>query len=325
MAIDAGKKRSYVVVQNGDVVKEEGYVDTTELGFTSIIPDCEGNTFILEAGTNLYPIVDILERYKNCKIVVAHPTAMKLIAKAPNKTDKNDAHKLLEAYNADYLPTSWLAPKDVREDRNLCSARDFMVRQRAGIKNRIRYEAQRYGINLGALTKKSFGNLEKSEHVTMRELAGLHKAYTERVSNLDNAVKDRAEENHYAKLIDTIPGIGYSSALSIASQIGDVQRFHNEFHFFSYIGLCPSTHQSGSKEWKGHLKAGNVTLRSTLIECVWMHIMHCKDSRLTATYYQLSRRMGPKKAAVACAKRLARVIYFMLIRDKPFSPYGVGR
>ena len=71
---------------------------------------------------------------------------MKLIAKAPNKTDKNDAHKLLEAYNANYLPTSWLAPKDVREDRNLCSARDFMVRQRAGIKNRIRYEAQRYGI-----------------------------------------------------------------------------------------------------------------------------------------------------------------------------------
>ena len=100
MAIDAGKKKSYVVVQDGSVVKEEVYVETTELGLTSIIPDCEGNTSILEAGRNHYPIVDILEQYKSCKIVVAHPTAMKLIAKAPNKTDKNDAHKLSDAYNA---------------------------------------------------------------------------------------------------------------------------------------------------------------------------------------------------------------------------------
>lgn len=325
MAIDAGKKRSYVVVQDGGVVKEEGYIETTDLGFASIIPNVEGSTFIVEAGRNLYPIVEILEQYRNCRIVVAHPTAMKLIAKAPNKTDKNDAHKLLDAYNADYLPASWLPPKEVREDRNICSAHDFIVKQRAAIKNRIRYEAQRYGIDLGTLTKKSLKELEISPHITLRELAILHEDYTERLSDFDYTIKERASLNHYAELIDTIPGIGYSSALSIASQIGDVHRFPSEFHFFSYIGLCPSTHQSGEREWKGHLKAGNVSLRSVLIECIWMHIAHCKDSRLTETYYRLVRRMGPKKAAVACAKRLARIIYYMLIRDKPFNPYGVGR
>lgn len=324
IAIDVGKRKCYVVVQNGNSVEREGYVDTTQEGFDSIIPMCKGNTFIIEAGSSLYHVVDLLER-RNGRIIIAHPAAMKLIAKSPNKTDRNDAHKLLDAYNADYLPTSYLPSKEVREERNLCSARSFLVRQRAAIKNRIRYEAHKYGIELSSLTKKSIGELEKSEYLTLRELAMLHREYAQRVSDFDDVVEEKVSQNDYAKLIDTIPGIGYTSALLIASQIGDIHRFPTEFHFFSYIGLCPSTHQSGSVEWKGHLKSGNVTLRSTLIECIWMHIAHCEDSIITETYHRLSRRMGPKKAAVACAKRMARIIYFMLIRDKPFSPYGAGR
>ncbi len=325
MAIDVGKRRSYVVVQNGNVVENEGYIETTKEGFDSVVPDCEGNTFILEAGNNLYSVARILEQYQNSKIVVAHPAAMKLIAKSPNKTDRNDAHKLLDAYNADYLPTSYLPPKEIREDRNLCSARDFFVRQRSAVKNRIRYEANRCGIELGSLTMKVIDELGMSEHLPMRQLAMMHKEYTSRISDFDGAVDERAVENHYATLIDTIPGIGPTSALSIASQIGDVHRFPTEFHFFSYAGLCPSTHQSGSVEWKGHIKSGNVSLRTTLIECVWMHLAHYDDSMITESYHRLARRLGPKKAAVACAKRLARIIYYMLIRDKPFEPYGAGR
>lgn len=325
IAIDVGKRRSYVVVQNDNIVEKEGYVETTKDGFDSMVPNGEGNTFILEAGNNLYSIARILEQYQNGKIVVAHPAAMKLIAKSPNKTDRNDAHKLLDAYNADYLPTSYLPPKEIREDRNLCSARDFFVRQRSAVKNRIRYEANRCGIELGSLTMKVISELGKSEHLTLRQLAMMHKEYTSRISDFDDAVEGRATENHYATLIDTIPGIGYSSALSIASQIGDVHRFPTEFRFFSYAGLCPSTHQSGSVEWKGHLKSGNVSLRTTLIECTWMHVAHCEESMITESYHRLAKRVGPKRAAVACAKRLARVIYFMLIRDKPFDPYGAGR
>jgi transposase len=324
ISIDVGKRRSYVVVENNGVVENEGYVDTTQEGFDSIMPQTDDNTFIMEAGNNLYPVADLLER-RNGKIVVAHPAAMKMIAKAPNKTDKNDAHRLLDAYNADYLPTSYLPPKEIREDRNLCSAREFFVRQRSAVKNRMRYEAHKYGIEPGSLTKKSIDELEKSGHLSLMELVKLYREQTERISDFNETVKEKALQNHYATLIDTIPGIGPTSALSIASQIGDIQRFPTEFHFFSYLGLCPSTHQSGSVEWKGHLKTGNMTLRSILIECTWIHVAFCKDSVITEKYYGLSKRMGPKRAAVASAKRLSRIIYYMLIRDKPFNPYGAGR
>lgn len=324
IAIDVGKRRSYVVVQNGNAVEREDYVDTTQEGFDSIIPACDGNTFIVEAGSSLYHVVDLLER-RNGKIIVAHPAAMKLIAKAPNKTDKNDAHKLLEAYNADYLPTAYLPVKAVREERDLCSSREFVVRLRAAIKNRIRYNAHKSGIELGSLTKKSIAELEASQDLPLKEFAALHRACSNIVSDFDDAVEEKASQSDYAKLIDTIPGIGYRSALLIASQIADIGRFPTEFHFFSYAGLCPSTHQSGGHDWKGHVKSGNMSLRKTLIECVWIHVTHCEDSIITETYRRMAPRMGPKRAAVACAKRMARVIYFMLIRNKPFSPYGAGR
>ncbi len=324
VAIDVGKRKSYVVVQNDGIVEREGYVETTEEGFDSIIPTRDGSTFIIEAGSSLYHVVGPLER-RNGRIIVAHPAAMKLIAKAPNKTDKNDAHKLLNAYNANYLPRSYLPSKEVREDRNLCSVREFVVRQRAAIKNRIRYEAHRSGIELGSLTKKSIAELKVSQNLPLKELAALHQGCSEIVSNFDDVVEEKARQSEYAKLIDTIPGIGSVSALLIASQIADIGRFPTEFHLFSYAGLCPSTHQSGGKDWKGHVKPGNMSLRSTLIECVWIHIACCDYSTITETYRRLSARMGPKKAAVACAKRMARIIYYMLIRNKPFSPYGVGR
>ena len=79
IAIDVGKKKSYVVVQNVNVVENEGYIETTKDGFDSMVPNSEGNTFILEEGNNLYSVARILEQYPNAKIVVAHPAAAQFV------------------------------------------------------------------------------------------------------------------------------------------------------------------------------------------------------------------------------------------------------
>jgi transposase len=48
------------------------------------------------------------------------------------------------------------------------------------------------------------------------------------------------------KLLMTIPGIGYYSALLVKSEIGDVSRFPFGERLCSYAGLVPSTHASGN-------------------------------------------------------------------------------
>jgi len=55
-------------------------------------------------------------------------------------------------------------------------------------------------------------------------------------------VKQRAGESEEAKLLMTIPGVGYFTALAILAEIGDVIRFPNEERLCSYAGLVPSVH-----------------------------------------------------------------------------------
>ena len=81
-------------------------------------------------------------------------------------------------------------------------------------------------------------------------------------------IKDAAEEDANARLIDTIPEIVKVSALIIASETGDVNRFPSEENIFAYTGLVPRIYPSGNKEWKGHITKGNGFLKWRLVECV---------------------------------------------------------
>jgi len=56
------------------------------------------------------------------------------------------------------------------------------------------------------------------------------------------------------RLLMTIPGIGYYTALLIKAEVGDVNRFKSGDHLCSYAGIVPSTHNSG-----GVTKHGGIT------------------------------------------------------------------
>ena len=73
-----------------------------------------------------------------------------------------------------------------------------------------------------------------------------------------------AKEYEIAKLLMTIPGIGYYySALLIISEIGEINRFPNSYHLCSYAGLVPSTYSSGGVTHYGSsiTKTGSKYLR----------------------------------------------------------------
>jgi len=78
--------------------------------------------------------------------------------------------------------------------------------------------------------------------------------------------------NEDAKLLMTIPGVGYFSAMAILAEIGDIRRFSNEKRLCSYSGLVPSVDQSGNTRRLGHMtREGSGLLRWVLVECVWAH------------------------------------------------------
>ena len=320
IAIDLGKWKSYVVMEDNGRVVKEGYTETTKDGFSTFFGKVDNPKIIVEASSTINRIANIFEGYD---ITVAHPAKVKLIAQSVKKTDKVDAHTIMDLYKKDYLPRSYLPSKEIRDMRDICRERSFLVGQRTAIKNKIRYQSYCLGIEFKTWTKRNIKMLK--EEPKLRLLMTQLESTTHTITEYERMIKDAVEEDANARLIDTIPGIGKVSALIIASEIGDVNRFPSEENIFAYTGLVPRIYQSGNKEWKGHITKGNGFLKWTLVECVGVHIINSADPPITAAYERIRERRGNKKAKIAAARHMLRAIYYMLKRNQDFGSYLRGR
>lgn len=318
IAIDLGKRHSYVVMEeNGNSVKE-GYVETRKESLQTFFGDVTNPKIVVEASSTANWVANLFDGYD---IIVAHPAKVRLIAQSVKKTDKMDAHILMDLYKKDYLPKSYLPSKEVREARDLCRDRSLVVGQHVALINKIKYHAFCLGMNVGRLGKKTLKRLknEPKLELLIRQLEDTDAIIDEYEEKIKNAVGNgNSIVSHYARLIDTIPGFGPCGSFAIAAEIGDINRFANEFRFFSYAGVVPRIYQSGEKEWKGHITKGNTFLKTILLQCTNIHIRFSKESAITYRYEESRDRIGRKKAKVGSMKRLLRVIYWMLKRNEEY-------
>lgn len=92
---------------------------------------------------------------------MAHPLKTKMIAEAKIKTDKIDAKTLAELLRGDFLPTSYVTPKEIRELRHLVRHRIFLGRYRGIIKNQVKTELRRKNIKYHGKRKEVAAQFEK--------------------------------------------------------------------------------------------------------------------------------------------------------------------
>ena len=319
VAIDLGKRKSYIVVeQDGEIVKE-GYAETSAEGLREYLSDVNNPSFIVEASSTLDRVANYLEPYGG-SITVAHPKKVRAIAQSMKKTDRNDAHTLLEMNRLGYIPESYLPDRNTRRQRDLCRNRDFLIRQRTATKNRIRDQAYRLCIDFDHFNKETLKMLSEKSPVLntlVEQLDGIN----ERIHGMDAMISEEKDISTNARIVDSIPGIGPYGALGIVAEIGDVSRFPSEDNIFAYAGLVPRIHQSGSREWKGHISQGNRFMRYLLIECVQIHVAVAPDSPVTRAYNRIRKRRGGKIARIAAARRLLRMIYYMLKKQMNYDDY----
>jgi len=317
IAMDVGKYRTYGIVERDGVIEKEGYVATSREGFREFLLGIEHATIIVEASSTIDRIVSLLPGHE---IRVANPMKVRLIAESMKKTDRNDAHILLDLFRKQYMPESYLPPAETREARNLCRNRNFLIRQRTALKNRIRDQSYRLGIDFRGYTKKNL-DLLKSGSQVLKVLVEDLENLEHHILELDLQISQAFRNNANARIIETIPGIGKYGALAISSEIGDVDRFPREDNIFSYAGLVPRIYQSGSREFKGHITHGNNFLKYMLVECVQIHLINEPDSEIGEAYRRIKSRTGTNKAKIAAARHLLRMIYYMLKRRMEYAAY----
>jgi len=146
---------------------------------------------------------------------------------------------------------------------------------------------------------------------------------TKRIGEMDDLMNQYLTEYHEAiQKLDEIPGIGRQSAETILAETGlDMSRFPTAKHFSSWAGLAPGNNESAGKRRYGRTTKGNITLKTTLIQCAKAAVKKT-DSFLSAQYQRLVVRRGANRATVAVAHTMLISIYHMLKNNVPFTDLG---
>jgi transposase len=145
-----------------------------------------------------------------------------------------------------------------------------------------------------------------------------------KVDKTQERVEDYVAHNPHARLLMTIPGISYYSALMIVAEIGDIRRFNAYRQLTSYAGLNPSVYQSGNRCITGHIsKQGNKQLRWILCQVVHVAVQH--DHNLRSFYLRIKKTRGVNIAITATARKLLTIIFAMLKNNSKYYTLQVKK
>ena len=157
----------------------------------------------------------------------------------------------------------------------------------------------------------------------LRSDLALLETVDKQVEVIEEKIAALAVEERKARLLMTMTGVGYFTAMLILTEVGDIYRFRSDKTFASWMGLALSVHQSGERTRIGGVSGpGNKRLRWALVECAQAAVRY--DPRFRGLYERVSRRRGSGCAVVAVAHEMARIMYFMLSRNEPYRGENRG-
>jgi transposase len=130
-----------------------------------------------------------------------------------------------------------------------------------------------------------------------------HLEYLEtQLKSLDAEIERVSQCEPYRKTIEALQclrGVKTLTAMTLATEIGDISRFRSPRALMAWVGLVPSERSSGDRERRGPItKAGNSEVRRVLIEAGWNN-RHQGGADLILK----RRRQGQDPAAVAIAMK----------------------
>ncbi len=253
-----------------------------------------------------------------------------------NKTDERDAQRVLEVVRGhvlagNALPSVWIPDPQTRDDRELVRARLDASRKLTRLKAQVQTLLKRNGAArpagvgrgwssrfqtwLGGLSKKNSRSvLGPGARVALRTLLNQIDAIEDEITELDQAVKHLSQSKRYAPRVEAlrrIKGVGLLTAMVFLTEMGDLKRFSNRRQVAAYLGLIPSSHESGeADDRKGHIThQGPGRVRGVLCQATWVCLN--SDPLLRGLYERLQAKNPKKKkiALVAAMRRLAVIMW----------------
>ena len=121
-----------------------------------------------------------------------------------------------------------------------------------------------------------------------------------------------------------IPGVGDNVSQTLVAEIGaDMTAFPTADHLVSWAGLCPRLDESAGRKRSKRLRKGAPWLKPVLVQSA-LAATKVKNSSLRARYFSLKPRLGHKKAIIAVAAAMLRIVYHMLKDGTFYQDLGPG-
>jgi len=258
-----------------------------------------------------------------------------------NKTDRMDAKALLEADRHEDIHAVPVKTVEAQAIASLHRLRSAWVATRTARLNGLRGLLREFGIGipLGAhhvvprvrellveptpvpdLVRAALAN-------ACDEIAGLEanmKAVEHQLLTIGSTMSAVA-------LLQTVPGIGWLTATALVALVSDIRRCRSGRHFASFLGLTPKEHSTALHRRLGAIsKQGAVYLRMLLIHGARTVLWHARakahPTALQRWAVHTAGHRGPNVAAVAVANKLARIVWAVWARQRPYEaePLPVG-
>lgn len=292
----------------------------------------KGTPVAVEATGNWYWIVDEIEEAGMIPRLV-HPRKAKLMMGMINKTDKLDVRGLNLLQRNRTLPTVWIPPGRLRDQRDLPRTRMVFARQRTCLKNRLHSALAKYGVDgpeasdifacrarpalLGAIGQLP-ENTRFAAEQELEQLDGLQG----HIDLFEARMEEECARTREVQLLDSLPGVGFILSVVMSLEIGDVERFGGAEKLAGYSGTVPRVKASGGKVVFGRLRPdANHYLKWAFIEAanvICRGRASWPERHVVRLYERVRQRRGHAKAIGAVARHLSEAAYWILKKGEPY-------
>lgn len=317
VGIDLHRRRSVIVVLDDDgeelwSTKIENDPATLAAAITRAGPEPE---VVLEATWGWYWAADVIAEAGG-RVHLAHPLGIAGFENRRVKNDQIDARLLADLLRMGRLPEAWIAPGEVREQRELVRYRRKLSQLRAGLKAQVHAVIGKEGLVPPMQSLWGPGGRDWLDDTDMadafedrlRSLRRLIKTYDAEIARLDARIAKVFDGHAGYETIMQIHGIGPVFAGIFCAEIGDIDRFGSARQLCSWAGMTPRHRESDTKVQRGAItKQGPRLVRWAAVEAV---SRNHQMSPVKDLYVRVGQRRGVNKGRVAAARKLLTLIFY---------------
>jgi transposase len=260
--------------------------------------------------------------------LACHPRRVRLIAESRNKNDRVDAELLarLSLSDLELIKPIQRRSRKTIEQRSVIRSRSALVDTQKRLRTMLRGIVKPFGVRVAGGKKRALSELAQVElpalaRVSVDAVLRTLEIVAAQIRELDKHIEQLTTDHPVAARLQTIPGVGPLVSMTFIHAIEDPSRFRST-DVGPFLGLTPSNRSSAGKKLSSSDRArpGDPYVRSLLVQAAWTLMNSRSESDLANWGRGLLDRIGPKKTAVAVARKLAVLMHHLWFEDEPFSP-----